>query len=123
MNQLEIHCLQNLTTEFELVKNLQRNPLEVIEVDDQILAFNAPHNICGLGLIVHMEGFLHFSGKKMEFLATGRVTSSHDLDNKSSKYTVELHRFDKGLWEEFRRAMVSTQTYVDKLFNSMKESE
>ncbi|MFM6928519.1 MAG: hypothetical protein ACKOX6_08645 [Bdellovibrio sp.] len=122
-NQLEIHCLQNLTTEFELVKNLQKKPLEVIEVDDRVLAFNAPSKICGLGLIVHMEGFLYFSGKKIEFLATGRVTSSQDLDNHNSKYTVELHRFDKGLWEEFRKAMVSTQVYVDKLFNSMKESE
>lgn len=123
MNQLEIHCLQNLTTEFDLVRNLQRNPLEVIEVDDRILTFNAPNDICGLGLIVHMEGQLHFAGKKMDFLATGRVTSSQDLDNKQSKYTVELHRFDKGLWEEFRKAIVTTQTYVDKLFNSMKESE
>ncbi|MGE5086516.1 MAG: hypothetical protein ACM3MG_09470, partial [Bacillota bacterium] len=68
-NQLELHCLQNITTEFELVKNLQKNPLEVVEVDDRILAFNAPKKMCGLGLIVHMEGFLHFSGKRVPFLA------------------------------------------------------
>ncbi|MBO9665891.1 MAG: hypothetical protein J7501_03685 [Bdellovibrio sp.] len=123
-NFLEIHCLQNLMTEFELIKNLKTKPLEIFEFDDRCFSFQAPQKMCGLGLFVHLEGFMHIANEKHDFYATGKVTSTDTLESeKLSKYTIELHRFDKSLWEEFRKAVEQTQAATDTLFKSMKDSE
>ncbi|WP_413584835.1 hypothetical protein [Bdellovibrio sp. HCB274] len=121
---LEIHSLQNLTTEFELIKNLKGKPLQVLEYSEKSFTFEAVPRMCGLGTILNFEGKYHMRGQSIEFLATGRVTRSEPLDHgNTSKYTVELHRFDKGLWEVFLKANLQAQQSTDLLFRSMRELE
>ncbi|WP_413575253.1 hypothetical protein ACLVWU_13200 [Bdellovibrio sp. HCB290] len=121
---LEIHSLQNLTTEFELIKNIKGKPLQVLEYSEKTFAFEAGPRMCGLGTILNFEGKYHIRGHVVEFLGTGRVTRSEPLDEgKSAKYTVELHRFDKGLWELFISANRQSQQSTDLLFRSMRELE
>ncbi len=121
-NFLEIHSLQNLTTEFELIKNLKARPLEILEYADKSFTFEATPRICGLGTIIHIEGKFYIEGVEHDFLATGKVTQSEALDSgKHSKYTIELHRFEKGLWENFLNANLQSQLNTDMLFRSMRE--
>lgn len=121
-NFLEIHSLQNLTTEFELIKNLKARPLEALEYGEKSFTLEAAPRLCGLGTILHMEGKFHISGVETEFLATGKVTQSLCFDDgKVCKYTVELHRFDKGLWEEFLNANMQAQLNTDMLFKAMRD--
>lgn len=121
-NFLEIHSLQNLTTEFELIKNLKARPLEILEYSDKSFTFEATPRICGLGTIIQLKGKFHISGNEFDFLATGKVTQSESLDaGKFSKYTVELHRFEKGLWDNFLNANLQSQLNTDMLFRSMRE--
>ncbi|MEK2688036.1 hypothetical protein [Bdellovibrio sp. GT3] len=123
-NYLEIHSLQNLTTEFELIKNLKARPIQVLEYAEKSFTFEAAPRICGLGTILNFEGTYQIKGHVLEFLATGRVTHSEPLDDgKLAKYTVELHRFDKGIWESFMSANIQAQQTTDLLFRSMREHE
>ncbi|WP_413557946.1 hypothetical protein [Bdellovibrio sp. HCB209] len=121
-NFLEIHSLQNLTTEFELIKNLKARPLEVLEYGDKSFTIEAAPRMCGLGTILHIEGKFHIAGLESDFLATGKVAVSSPLeDGKLAKYTVELHRFDKGLWEKFLEANMQSQLNTEMLFRAMRD--
>ncbi len=122
-NYLEIHCLQNLTTEFELIKDLKATPLEVLEFDDRSFAFQGPAKICGIGTFIHLEGALFISGKKNDFLATAKLVSSAPIGDKLFKYTLELTRFDKPLWESFRKSVEHSQIATDTLFQSMRDHD
>lgn len=122
-NFFEIHRLQNLTTELTLLKSLETKPLEAIEFYHHHISFEALQGTCVQGQLVNIGGVLHFQNRQQEFVATGRVSSCLDLGDQQYKYTIEMHRFDKKIWDDFRQAVEKTQSDVDHLFRSMRDLE
>ncbi|WP_413287662.1 hypothetical protein [Bdellovibrio sp. HCB337] len=122
-NYFEIQRLQNLTTEFPLLKSLASSPMEAVEIDDRHVSFEAPHKTCALGQLVEVSGVLFFQNEKQKFSATGRISSFLDVGDNLGMFTVEMHRFDTNLWGDFRRAIERTQYDVDRLFRAMRDLE
>lgn len=118
-NYFEIHFLENLTTELPLLKQ----KTEAVEVDHRHVCFEAPQKTCAVGQLVNLEGLLCFQNERQRFVATGRIAAVLDLSDELSTYTIELHRYDINLWNDFRRAIEKTQRDVDQLFRSMRELE
>lgn len=120
-NHLEIHQLRNLTTELSLLKSLETNPLEAVEFGDHHISFQAPQKTCFFGQLVNIEGILHFKKNQLEFFASGKVCQCVAVGEQQCKYTIEMHRYDKKVWNDFKQAIVDTQNEVDKLFYSMRD--
>lgn len=120
-NYFEIRRLRNLTTELTLLKTLEKEPIEAVEFYKHLVTFEAPQKACVYGQLISLGGVLHFKNRHEEFDATGRVSTCLDLDDKKCKYTIEMYRFDKKLWDDFREAIAKAQSDVDHLFRSMRD--
>jgi len=121
-NHFEIRRLESLTTEFSLLKSLSTQPLEAVSIDHRFVSFEAPNKSCAVGQLINLEGLLYFNDQKEKFTATGRISEAMELDQELTMYTIELHRYDTHLWNDFRHALDKAQQDVDRLFNSMRDS-
>jgi hypothetical protein len=118
-NYFEIHFLENLTTELPLLRQIT----EAVEVDQRQVSFEAPPKTSAVGQLVNLEGLLCFQNERQRFVATGRIAAVTELSDQLCLYTIELHRYDFNLWNDFRRAIEKNQRDVDHLFRSMREIE
>ncbi|MGZ3747592.1 MAG: hypothetical protein ACXWRE_09480 [Pseudobdellovibrionaceae bacterium] len=122
-NFFEIRELRNLTTELTLLKSLETKPLEAVEFYHHHISFEAPQKTCAHGQLVSIAGILHFQNIQLEFIATGKVSLCLDVGDHKYKYTIEMHRYDKKAWNDFKQAVEKTQQDVDRLFTSMRDLE
>jgi hypothetical protein len=122
-NFVEIHRLQNLTTELTLLKSLETKPLEAIEFSHRHISFEAPHKTCAYGQLVSIGAILHFQNKPHEFSATGKISACLDVGDNHCKYTIEMHRFNQKIWDDFRHSLEKIQSDIDLLFRSMRDFE
>lgn len=119
----EIKKLKNLTSEINLLKNQSDLFIEAIEYDREHVLFEVAANSCRQGQLVLIDGIIHIKDKKVDFQAHGKISNIAELGNNRLKVSVELHSYDKPIWEEFIQAASSEQTRVDTLFKSMKGDE
>lgn len=120
-NYFEIQRLQNLTTDFPLLKSLDTHPIEALEINTRHISFEAPQKTCATGQLVEVAGVLHFQKGKQKFAATGRISDFLDVGDGLGMFTIEMHRFDNNLWRDFRSAIEQTQHEVDRLFRAMRD--
>lgn len=106
-----------------MIKNLEKDPIEAVEIDTRHVSFEAPSGSCSTGQLINLEGYLYFQGGRQRFIATGKISGVQELNEQLCMYTIELHRYDFNLWADFRHALESTQRRVDQLFRSMRDVE
>lgn len=120
-NYFEIHRLQNLTTDFPLMKSLETQPIEAFEINHRHVSFEAPLKTCAPGQLIEVSGYLHFQNQRQKFSATGRISEFMDVGENLALFTIEMHRYDNNLWNDFRHSIEKTQHEVDRLFRAMRD--
>ncbi len=120
---LEVLELHNLTTDINLLKNQPDELVEAIEYNKNHIVFEAAERSCGNGQLVSIEGVIHLPTKSPKFTATGKISKVENIGNKRIKISVEIHSYDRKIWDEFHLKLNEEQESVDKLFRMMKGDE
>lgn len=119
VTDLYIVEISNLTTGIKLFNEGGKKLIELIEFDEEHIKFNLS-KVVGNGQLVSIDGRLLVKDSAHVFSISGKIISTKGNEDKSIEVSVEMHNFDKELWEEFLNIKKEQQERVEQLLSEMK---
>lgn len=120
-NFFTVTALKNLTSDLNMLKKQFDENTEAIEYSLTHVAFELDERTCNRGQLTSLEGIVHMNGQRYPFTAQGKISAVIKLGEGRVKAIVELHSYDKKVWQEFVNLLDDQQKKLDALFKSMRD--
>ena len=99
-------------------KSVEDGFVEVLELDEKSVSLDAPGQLCALNH--HARVTLKSSDGRVDFTATGRVSSLEPTPPGRVRITLSLLQYDKRTWNELRALLAARQVKVNQVLHRMK---
>ncbi len=119
---LQITRITNLTNGIDLHKSKQNEIMEITEYGAEVITIVLPKP-AGKNLLVNIDATLLLNGKKNPFIISGKIIKVEPTLDKTYTIEIELHDFDRVLWNDFLKLRQEAQNQVDDVFRKIKGDE
>ncbi len=119
----QVEKLRNLTTDINMLGKSDDGRIEAIEYDVDHICFEVDEKSCRKGQLVNVDGLVHMGAEELPFAGSGKIVDTVSVGPSRIKVVIQLHTYNKVVWQKFVLLQKQRQSKVDKLFKSMREDE
>lgn len=117
---ISLQLIENLTLHVDVLAEHKLYPLEAVAYGAESILLLLPELKLGAGSLVSIKGELMLDDKRLPFVASGKMLSAvPDPHAAMLRVEIQLHQYDRPLWELFCKSKQLAQNHANQLLSAM----